>query len=140
MKQRGFTVIELLVVTAFVLTAGILFFVQKNNIETANRDEHRKIAINSIYYSLEESYYPKHKFYPESITKETLPSVDPSLLTDPHGVKIGQTNVTVNGQDYPVQSDYRYEPSGCTDGQCTGYSLRADLENEADYVKTNRKN
>ena len=56
MKQRGFTVIELMVVIVLLLVIGVVFLVQKNNIEVAARDDTRKIAINSIYYNLEEVY------------------------------------------------------------------------------------
>jgi len=129
MKQRGFTVIELMVVIVLLLVIGVVFLVQKNNIEVAARDDTRKIAINSIYYNLEEVYYPIHKSYPKTINKATLPSIDPSLLKDSDGQVIGTAG-----------SDYRYEPTNCTDTSCSGYTLRADLENEADYTKTSRNN
>ncbi len=136
MKQRGFTVIELLVVTAFLIFAGILFFVQKNNVEVAGRDNERKTAINAIYYSLEKAYYSEHSYYPSQVDETILPTVDPDLFTDPNGVKLGQTNETIGDQQVPVQSDYRYEPTNCDNDKCKSYTLRADLEKEADYVKT----
>lgn len=127
MKQRGFTVIELMVAIVLLLVIGTVFWVQKNNIEVAARDDQRKIAINSMYYTLEEVYYPTHKSYPKTLDSSTLPSVDPSLFKDPNGVTLGKSN-----------SDYRYEPTNCSDTACKGYTLRADLENEADYSKTSR--
>lgn len=140
MNQRGFTVIELLAVTALVVLAGSLFWIQKNNIQIAARDEKRKIAINAMYYSLEESFYPSNKYYPSELTDKNLTTLDPSLFTDPQGVKLGQTTITVDNEEFSVQSDYRYEPTGCNGGEkCTGYTLRADLEGEADYVKTSRR-
>jgi prepilin-type N-terminal cleavage/methylation domain-containing protein len=127
MKQRGFTVIELLVVIVLLLTLGVLFWIQKNNIETATRDDKRRTAINAMYYDLEEVYYPKHKSYPKTIDENVLTAMDKGLLTDPSGVKIGD-----------AMSDYRYEPVNCNGDECGGYTLRSALENEADFVKTSR--
>ncbi len=135
MKQRGFTVIELLIAIVFLVFVGILFVVQKNNIEVASRDEKRKIAINAMHYSLEESFYAKNAYYPNEINQDNLTSMDADLFTDPKGVKLGQLATT---DDASVASDYRYEPTNCTDGKCKGYTLRADLENEADFVKKSK--
>ena len=140
MKQRGFTVIELVVVIAFLLFAGILFMVQKNNIQVANRDEQRKTAINAMYYSLEEGFYKKNGYYPTQIDEKNLTTMDAALLTDPNGVKVGQTSETINDETVSVQSDYRYEPTNCADEKCKSYTLRADLEGEADYIKTSKNN
>jgi type II secretory pathway pseudopilin PulG len=127
--SHGFTVIELIFIVALLTAASILFFVQKNNLEIASRDETRKTAINAMYYSIEEVYFKANGHYPRTIDAAALPSVDPSLFRDPAGVKIGESN-----------SDYRYEPFNCTDDKCKNYTLRTTLENEDDYVKQNRSN
>jgi type II secretory pathway pseudopilin PulG len=127
--SRGFTVIELVFIIALLGVATVLFFVQKNNLEIANRDDTRKTAINAMYYSLEEVYFKANGYYPETISSSVLPSVDPALFTDPNGVKLGDAN-----------SNYRYEPYDCANNQCKQYTLRTTLENEADYVKANRSN
>ena len=126
-SSRGFTVIELIFVIVAFAAASIIFFVQKNNVEVAARDDTRKTAINAMYYSLEEVYYKEHSAYPRTITEELLPSVDPTLLKDPSGVKIGEST-----------SNYRYEASNCDGDKCKAYTLRAELEYEADYVKENK--
>ena len=46
--SRGFTVIELLIVVVLFATASVVFFVQKNNVEVAARDEARKTSINAM--------------------------------------------------------------------------------------------
>ena len=127
MKQKGFTVVELLAAVVVLIIAGTVFYVQKNDINTASRDQDRKTAINAIYYNLEEVYFPAHKSYPRVIDESTVKAMDPALLKDPSGVKIGEQ-----------KSNYRYEPSGCDGDACKGYTLRADLERENDFVKTNR--
>lgn len=128
-RAHGFTIIELLVAIVFLTAIGVLFFIQKNNLQIAGRDEQRKIAINTIYYGLEESFHAKNGYYPASIDEKTLTTVPAELFTDPLGVKLGDS-----------ASNYRYEPLNCTDNKCKGYNLRTTLENEADFVKTNRSN
>jgi len=127
--SKGFTIIELLFVIVLLVAASVLFFVQKNNLEVASRDEVRKTSINAMYYSIEEVYFKANNFYPRTIDTATLPSVDPALFKDPNGIKIGESN-----------SNYRYEPYNCEGDQCKNYTLRTILENEDDYVKTNRSN
>ena len=126
---HGFTVIELMLVIVLLAVASVLFFVQKNNLEIARRDETRKTAINAMYYSIEEVYFKTNGHYPRTIDTAILPSVEPSLFKDPSGVKIGEAN-----------SNYRYEPYNCDGDSCKNYTLRTVLENEDDYIKTNRSN
>lgn len=128
MRQRGFTVIEILALIVLLLIIGTVFWTQKTAIETSARDDKRKTAINSMYYALEEVYYPTNKSYPKSLSNATLTSVDPSVFTDPDGNKLGDRS-----------SDYRYEGRDCTGDKCTGYSLRTALENEADFVRTSKQ-
>lgn len=139
MKQRGFTVIEILVVISFLVFAGGLFFVQKNNLQIAHRDSQRKTAINAMYYGLEESFFKQNNYYPETIDEKNLTTVEKSLFTDPRGVKLGQTTMENSGEKVSVQSDYRYEPTSCKDGKCQSYKLRGQLEGEAEYIKENRQ-
>ncbi|HEU0266409.1 MAG TPA: prepilin-type N-terminal cleavage/methylation domain-containing protein [Candidatus Saccharimonadaceae bacterium] len=128
MKQnRGFTVIELLVVIVVLAAATFLVFWQKNNLDITNRDNQRKTAINAMYYSLENAYYPLHGSYPNHINSGVLNTMDPSLFTDPNGIKLGDAG-----------SNYSYTPTDCNGDACTGYTLRAQMEKEADYVKTSK--
>lgn len=139
MKHRsGFTVIELVFVVLLLAAASVIFFIQKDNIEVTARDTQRKTAINAMYYGLEEVYYKQHKSYPRTLDAATLPSIDEALFTDPTGIKLGQTTITVDDEEISVESDYRYEPTNCTDNSCKSYTLRTTLENEADFVKTSR--
>ncbi len=126
-RPHGFTVIELVFVITFAgLATGLLLY-QKAGAMAAQRDEVRKTAINAMYYNLEEVFYEKNSYYPESIDSKTLRAMDPQLFTDPDGHKLGES-----------ESDYRYESSDCQGEQCKSYSLKSDLENEADFVKTSR--
>ncbi len=127
--SRGFTVIELIVVVVLLGAASMLFFIQKNNVEVAARDETRKTSINAMYYSLEEVYFKANNSYPRTINSTILPSVDPDLFKDPNGVKVGESG-----------SNFSYDAINCTGDACKAYTLRTTLENEADYIKTNRNN
>lgn len=137
-RHSGFTVIELIFVILLLGAASVLFFVQKNGIEVAARDEQRKTAINAMHYGLEEIYYKEHGTYPRLLDETVLPFVDPELFTDPRGVKVSQSVVIIDDTEYPVNPEYRYEGKNCSDDACQGYSLRATLENEDDFVKTNQ--
>ena len=127
--HKGFTVIEILIVVAILAFASILFFTQKSNVSASARDEARKTSVNSIYHTLESVYYPQHHSYPRTISEKTLPTINPDLLKDPDGTLIGDG-----------KSQFRYEPFNCTDDTtCEGYTLRAILEKEGDFVKKNKK-
>lgn len=127
-RSKGFTVVELVIVILLIAIAGTLFFVEKAQIQQSRRDSERKVAINAMYYALEEVYYPQNKFYPSDIDSKVLRSVDPDLFNDPFGAKIGTEG-----------AEYRYDPTGCSlDGKCTGYTLTVSLEREGDFTKTNR--
>lgn len=128
MKQRGFTIIELLAAIVVLVTIAAVFLVQKTNLESASRDDARRTAINAMYYNLEDVFFVKNKYYPQTIDEKNLTAMDSKLFTDPNGNKIGSG-----------ESNYRYEPKDCSlDGKCKGYAISAQLQNEATYTKSNR--
>ncbi|MDB5176667.1 MAG: hypothetical protein JWN75_335 [Candidatus Saccharibacteria bacterium] len=158
-RQSGFTVIELIVVAAVLAIAGILIFIQINNLKVANQDSQRKAAINAMYYGLEEVYYKQHSSYPSSLTSATLPSVDPTIFTDPDGFTLGKEALSEQEMQKLVDSgdtsadvaqrlaainagkqpNYHYDATDCdANGNCKSYTLRADLIGEAQYVKKSR--
>lgn len=126
--HSGFTVLELLIVIVVLAVGGWLFFSEKARVDAVQRDSQRKTSINAMYYNLEEVFYEKNHYYPATIDSKTLRAMDPAQFTDPTGIKLGEAG-----------SSFRYNATGCTtDGHCTGYELRAQLEREADFIKTNR--
>ena len=128
-RSNGFTVIEILFVAVLIGAASILFFIQKQSLEVNARDDTRKIAINSMYYGLEEAFYPLNQYYPQTINSDNLKSVDPTLFADPNGITIGTEG-----------SEYTYSPINCADNKCEGYTLTTSLEREADFTKMSRNN
>ena len=126
-KQKGFTVIELIVVAAFLITVAILGFSQWSKLTSEKNNTTKRTAINAIYYSLEEDFYKRNGYYPEKIDDKALPTMDAALLTDPAGVKLGEGT-----------SSYRYEPTDCSDTKCKSYIIRTSLVGEDDYIKESR--
>jgi type II secretory pathway pseudopilin PulG len=126
-RQSGFTVLELIVAVVFLVAVGTIFFVQSRDLKIEKNDAVRKNAINSIYYDLEDVYYPAVKAYPERLAADQLKGIDPASLNDPNGVAIGDS-----------KSQYHYEAKDCKDGQCKSYKLWADMEHEATFTKTSR--
>ena len=127
MNKHGFTILEIAIVASLAGLLFLLCFLQKANIDAFDRDEKRKTAINAMYYALEESFYPEHKYYPESISEDNIKSIDPALWTDPDGHILGDAT-----------SDYSYEAANCKEGKCKEYILKTKLEKEDTYVKNNR--
>ncbi len=126
MKERGFTVVEVLAFFLLVSVVGVIFLSQKNALDAIHRDRDRKTAINEIYYNLEEVVFPTLKGYPSTLDAKQLASLDSAYLKDPRGRMI-------NDKD----SSFRYEPTGCNGGNiCEGFTLSTELEREADFVKT----
>lgn len=129
-RQQGFTVFEVIVVMVFLSVGAWLFFSQKATANAVIRDDKRKVSINAMYYNLEEVFYEKNSYYPLSIDSKSLRAMDASLFTDPNGQKLGE-----------AASSYHYEGKKCTtDNKCKQYRLSSDMELEAEYVKTNRRN
>lgn len=126
--KKGFTLLEILIVGAFAALAFILFFIQKSNVDAMDRDDQRKTAINAMYYALEEGFHAQNGYYPETISEQNLPMMDPQLFTDPSGINLGSAG-----------SSYTYEPADCdSNGHCQQYTLRAVLEKEDVYTKKSR--
>jgi type II secretory pathway pseudopilin PulG len=126
-RTAGFTVLEIIIVIAFLGAATLLLLLQKDNLQATQRDNTSKTAINAMYYNLEEVFYEKNGFYPAAIDSKTLRAMDPELFADPNGIKLGEEGST-----------YAYEGLSCDNDKCKGYKLSASLEKEAAYEKTNR--
>ena len=122
--REGFSLIEVGIVTVFVAVVVGLALVQKSNIDAMQRDEQRKTAINAMHYALVDSFYEANQYYPTVISEKNLAAVKPELWTDPAGRKLGEP-----------MSDYTYEAVDCVEDKCQGYTLKARLEKEEDYIK-----
>ena len=125
-KLIRFSPLEMLGALLFLVAIGSIFYSQDTALRTFHRDEARRTAINAIHYNLKEVVQPALKGYPSTLNEKQLSSMNSDHLRDPNGVMINQ-----------LGSDYHYEPTGCNGGVlCSGYTLRADLEREVDFIKT----
>jgi len=124
-RSRGFTVIELLFAFILITAIAVIAVIEKNNIDSSNRDRERKTAINALYYGLKDGYFKEHKSYPTSVSSKNLPFINPASFKDPSGKSIGDP-----------ESNYHYEAINCDGEKCKGFHLSAVLEQESNYKKS----
>lgn len=139
-KSAGFTFIELSVVIVLFLSMSALFLYQKNTIEASSRDDRRRADINTLYHNLEKVYYATHNKYPAELNAKTLPALPEDTFKDPAGIVVNELRVDNDLTGATTRSTYTYEPTGCKNNECSGYTLRADLEKEDDYVRKAKHN
>lgn len=115
-NQKGFTIIELLVVIVII---GILVALLLPNLFSAQqrgRDADRKNDLKTIQQQLE-AYYSDNNAYPLA-TADLVPDYMDAVPVDPQGGAY----------------DYLAAPAGCSTAadDCVSYTLTADLENDND--------
>ena len=141
--QKGFTIIELLIVIAII---GILAGLVLNNFQGAQakaRDVQRKTRMNSIYSKLEE-YYNNNGGYPDGVLSTTvLPGMDANALLDASGGSIQYSWATTATVPNPTVSkgsgtEFAYGAYSCTaaaaqspvGATCQKYLIRTYLEKD----------
>lgn len=139
-REAGFTIFELVFVILILVVLASFFIIQRNGLEKANRDQERKTAINAMYYALKDGFYKNHGYYPRTISRDQLTTMDPKLFTDPSGYTLeGDKCTYANDKDEQKtdgKCEYRYQATDCdNEGKCKAFSLTADLETESDYHK-----
>lgn len=143
-NSKGFTVVEVMVAVLVLVVLTVFFIIQRNGLEETTRDQERKMAINSMYYSLTEGFYKDNGYYPESISRDKLPTVDPTLFTDPSGYTLEGDSCVYTSDDNEQKADgkceYHYAASDCdNEGKCKNFKLVADLEAEDSYTKSSQE-
>lgn len=139
-KNRGFTIVELLIVIVVIGILATLVITTYNGIQEKARDTKRKTDINALQGQIE-AFEAQNGNYPtlgninDSTWRGTnMKGLDPSALQDPKGS-------TQALSDTPGANTYAYvaTPSGCDNSatDCTGYTLTATLEAGGTYVKQN---
>lgn len=137
--QRGFTIIELLIVIAIIaILAGLVL----NNFQGAQakaRDTQRVTDINNVHSKLEE-FYNDTNYYPETINTASpttqFPGIDAESVKDPRGTLLANQTAVAAAANLNSTSpgtgssaaNYHYTPYGCSAGQCTGYQLKTGIE------------
>ena len=122
-NQRGFTIIELLIVIAIIGILATLVLTNFRGAQAKGRDTVRQNDINSMFQKLEE-YYNEQGSYPTSDFDQTLfPGIDNGAFDDPDGNDISQSApivaATTPSDPYtagtkPVGAQYTYAGYSCT--------------------------
>lgn len=127
MTKKGFTAIEIIVASIFLVVVGIFIVIQKAELEDRFIDDKKKNAINAIHFNLQH-FYKQNGFYPREISEKNLTAIDPNLFTDPFGAKLGE-----------AESEYKYEPTDCDLDKCKNYTISTKLIKEADFKQSSKK-
>jgi prepilin-type N-terminal cleavage/methylation domain-containing protein len=139
-NNRGFTIVELLIVIVVIGILAALVVVTYSGIQEKARDTERKTDVGALYSKLEE-YQAENAKYPtlDNLNDSTwvaanLVGLDTQAQKDPKGA---DTDLA----DAAAANVYSYvaTPADCDNGaggDCTGYTLTATLEAGSTYSKT----
>ncbi len=122
-NTNGFTIIELLVFIVVLVTVAVVAVSNIRDLRAQNRDQVSKVDINAIFYQLE-LFHEKNGYYPETITADTLKGIDAENLKDRNGRSLNEAG-----------GSYSFKPMGCQEARCRSFTLTAELEKEAPFVK-----
>jgi prepilin-type N-terminal cleavage/methylation domain-containing protein len=136
--QKGFTIIELLIVIAIIAILALLVLNNFQGAQAKARDQQRTTDINNIHAKLEE-FYNENNYYKSTLDAADLKGIDDGSLKDPQGGEAPATSQVADATaadaaagptgDTVGTAGYAYitYPSGCTNN-CTGYRLKAYIE------------
>ncbi len=156
-KNRGFTIVELLIVIVVIGILATLVITTYNGIQEKARNTKRETDVNALQGQIE-AYEAQNGNYPsigastaaninDSTFRQTnMKGLDPSALQDPKW-QSSNTNCTASGaavleNKTTVDSGcygYAPTPANCDDNttDCTGYTLTANREGDTPYTKQN---
>lgn len=137
--QKGFTIIELLIVIAIIAILALLVLNNFQGAQAKARDQQRTTDINNIHGKLEE-FYNENNYYPHNLDIADFPGMDEGALKDPTGSQAPSVTIVADraaaeaagtnpAGDSATTASYAYlpYPTGCNDN-CTGYVLKTYIE------------
>ncbi len=136
MEKKGFTFIEILVVTVLIGVLAAIGIVSFSGINKKARDGKRKSDVEQIRSALE-MYRSDNGYYPTtgSLVSGISPGTDPYINDMPETPETG--DCTTGSNSY--ENCYEASPTGCdnTSTYCYGYEIGIPLEVGSSYVKQN---
>ena len=149
-KQKGFTIVELLIVIIIIGILATLVLVTYSGVQAKARDSKRQTDIDAVDSHLE-TFFAQYGFYPTladlqqtgagNFTATFLQGLDPAALTSPDNGTIAATAANSGGWSYGYVATNPTTPSSCSNttattitggvpqnNGCTAFTLTADLE------------
>lgn len=143
-KQSGFTIVELLIVIVVIGILAAIVITTFTGVQKKGRDADRKSDVNAIYSQVE-VYFAQNSKYPTlaNLNDGTWRDANVKGLSDdtihaPNSTTALQASGS--GTDYYV---YTTTPANCdngANGDCTGFTLTANLEAGGTFTKTGSNN
>lgn len=147
-KERGFTIIELLIVIAIIGILATLVLTNFQGAQAKGRDTVRKNDINSLYQKLEEYYNENGSYINTAITTANastlFPGIDGGAVTDEDGTVISTTfstsTTTAPTPTVANTGEYQIALWGnalcASGGTCSKYVVGSFQEKASTYTKT----
>lgn len=143
--QKGFTIVELLIVIVVIGILAALVITTYGGIQGKARDSERQSDLQAVQTQIE-AFYANNNYYPtlanmnDSTWRDTnMKNLDEAALQDPSETSDAVTSGPLSGSAASATNKNIYgyvaTPDGCTDQACTGYTLTAWLESGKLYTK-----